>query len=115
MSFNSLHCQDKRYDLTHNLENIVFNELLYRNYNLTLFNNNGKEIDFLAEKFGKKYYIQVAYSVAENKTYEREFNAFNNLSQIDKKIIITNDDIDYSTSNVEHLTLKNFLLSDDEF
>ena len=89
------------------------NELLYRNYELTLFNNNGKEIDFLAEKSGKKYYIQVAYSIAEEKTYEREFSAFNNLSQIDKKIIITNDDIDYSTSNVMHLQLKDFLLNDD--
>ena len=32
---------------------------------------------------------------------------------IDKKIIITNDDIDYSTSNVMHLQLKDFLLNDD--
>ncbi len=113
VALNSLHCQNNRYDMTHNLENIVYNELLYRNYELTLFNNNGKEIDFLAEKSGKKYYIQVAYSIAEEKTYEREFSAFNNLSQIDKKIIITNDDIDYSTSNVMHLQLKDFLLNDD--
>ena len=113
VSFNSLRCHDNRFDLTHNLENIVFNELLYRDYNLTLFYNNGKEIDFLAEKSGKKYYIQVAYSVAEDKAYEREFGAFKNISQIDKKIIITNDEIDYSTSNVEHLSLKKFLLLED--
>lgn len=113
VSFNSLRCHDNRFDLTHNLENIVFNELLYRDYNLTLFKNNGKEIDFLAEKSGKKYYIQVAYSVAEDKAYEREFGAFKNISQIDKKIIITNDEIDYSTSNVEHLSLKKFLLLED--
>ena len=113
VAFNSLLCQNKRYDLTHNLENIIYNELLFRNYELTLYNNNGKEIDFLAEKSGKKYYIQVAYSVAEEKAYEREFGAFKNLSQIDKKIIITNDDIDYSTSNVEHIKLKDFLIKED--
>lgn len=33
-------------------------------------------------------------------------------SQIDKKIIITMDDIDYSTSNVQHIKLKDFLLLD---
>lgn len=113
VSFNSLRCSDKRYDMTHNLENVVFNELLYRDYSLTLFDNNGKEIDFLAEKNGKKYYIQVAYSVAEEKAYEREFGAFNNISQLDRKIIITNDEIDYSTSNVEHISLKDFLLLDE--
>ena len=34
--------------------------------------------------------------------YEREFSAFNNLDNAHKKIIITNDEIDYSTSTVEH-------------
>lgn len=38
---------DNRYDLTHNLENIVYNEFIYMGYNINVFNNNGKEIDFL--------------------------------------------------------------------
>ncbi len=87
----------------------VYNELMFRGYEVSVYENNNKEIDFLAEKDNKKYYVQVAYSVAEEKTYNREFNAFNGLSQIDKKIIITNDDIDYSTSNVEHIRLKEFI------
>lgn len=111
VSLNSLRVNDGKYDLTHNLENIVYNELLFRNYKLTVYDNNGREIDFLAEKDNKKYYIQVAYSVLDKKTYNREFSAFNNLSQLDTKIIITNDDIDYSTSNVKHIKLKDFLIS----
>ena len=39
-----------------------------------------------------------------------KLSAFKGLSQIDKKILITNDDIDYSTSNVEHIKFKDFLL-----
>ena len=78
---------------------------------LTVFDNNGKEIDFLAEKDNKKYYIQVAYSVLDKKAYKREFDAFKNVSQIDTKIIITNDDLDYSTSNVRHIKLKDFLIN----
>lgn len=113
VAFNSIRCTNNRFDLTHNLENIVYNELLFMGYSLTVFDNNGKEIDFLAQKDGKNYYVQVAYSVAEEKTWEREFSAFKSLSQIDKKIIITNDEIDYSTSNVQHIKLKDFLMMKD--
>lgn len=110
VAFNSIRCLDNRYDLTHNLENIVYNELIYMGYNINVFNNNGKEIDFLAQKNNKRYYIQVAYSIAEEKTYNREFSAFANLDNLSQKIIITNDDIDYSTSVVKHIKLKDFLL-----
>ena len=112
VAFNSIRCMDNRYDLTHNLENIVYNELIYMRYKLNVFNNNGKEIDFLAQKNNKQYYIQVAYSIAEEKTYNREFSAFANINNLSQKIIITNDDIDYSTSTVKHIKLKEFLLMD---
>lgn len=110
VAFNSIRCMDNRYDLTHNLENIIYNELIYMGYNINVFNNNGKEIDFLAQKNNKKYFIQVAYSVAEEKTYNREFSAFANIDNLSQKILITNDDIDYSTSVVKHIKLKDFLL-----
>ena len=110
VALNSIRCANGRFDLTHNMENIVYNELLYRRYSVTVYDNNGREVDFLAQKDGKKYYVQVAYSVEDEKAYEREFSAFKGLSQIDKKILITNDDIDYSTSNVEHIKFKDFLL-----
>lgn len=42
-----------------------------------------------------------------------EFSAFGNISQTDSRIIITNDDIDYSTSAVRHIRLKDFLLMND--
>ena len=41
-----------------------------------------QEIDFVANKGNKQYYIQVAYSVAEEKAYEREFGAFSKLDNI---------------------------------
>ena len=113
IALNSIRCASRRFDLTHNMENIVYNELLYRKYSVTVYDNNGREVDFLAQKDGKKYYVQVAYSVEDEKAYEREFSAFKGLSQIDKKILITNDDIDYSTSNVEHIKFKDFLVMKD--
>lgn len=113
VALNSIHCIDSRYDLTHNLENIVYNELLYMQYNLKVFTINNKEIDFIAEKNGKKYFIQVAYSVADEKTYEREFAPFALLDNANQKILITNDELDYSTSTVRHIKLKDFLLMND--
>lgn len=111
VALNSLRCMNSRYDLTHNLENIVYNELIFMGYEVYVYNNGGKEIDFLAAKDGKQYFVQVAYSIAEDKAYERELSAFKNIDNLSQKIIITNDEVDYTTSTVRHIRLKDFLLS----
>ncbi len=110
VSFNSLRANNNRYDLDHNLENVVYNELLYMGYELKVFTNKGKEIDFLASKNNKIFYVQVAYSVADEKAYEREMSAFDNLDNRNQKILITNDIVDYSTSVVKHIRLEDFLM-----
>ena len=110
VSLNSIRISGSRYDLTHNLENIVLNELLYLGYEVSVYSNKGREIDFIAVRDGKQYLVQVAYSVAEDKAYDREFSAFAGIDNTVKKIIITNDDIDYSTSTVYHYKLRDFLL-----
>ena len=80
-------------------------------YNLKVLSKeeDDKEIDFIASKDGKDYYIQVAYSVENDKAYDREFGAFASIDNMHKKILITNDDFDYSTSTVSHIKLKDFL------
>lgn len=112
VSFNSIRQKNGRYDFTHNLENIVYNELIFMGYEVFVFNKSGHEIDFLAQKDGKEYLVQVAYSIAEEKTYQREFALFNSLDQSRRKIIITTDEFDYSTSTVRHISLTKFLESD---
>lgn len=109
VAFNSIRQPDHRYDLTHNLENVVYNELVYMGYELSVFRMGGQEIDFYATKNGKSYLVQVAYSIADEETYNREFALFNKLDQTYRKIIITTDEIDYSTSTVRHIALKDFL------
>lgn len=111
--FNSLGVMNNRFDLEHNLENVVFNELLYRGYALKVFDNAGKEIDFYACKDGKEYYIQVAYSILDEKAYNRELGAFKNIDANSEKIIITTDENDYSTSAVRHISLSRFLSMED--
>ena len=69
--------------------------------------------DFLANKNGKTYLIQVSYSVLDEKAYDREFSAFANLDNSNQKILITNDVVDYSTSTVRHIKLEDFLLMEE--
>jgi len=109
VAFNSIRQMEHRYDLTHNLENIVYNELIYRDYELSVYRCGSQEIDFYATRDGKKYLVQVAYSIADEETYKREFDLFNKLDQSCRKIIITTDELDYSTSTVRHIPLKDFL------
>ena len=113
VSMNSIRVSGTRYDLTHNLENVVLNELIYLGYEVSVYNNKGRELDFLAVKGGKLYLVQVAYSVVEDKAYDRELSAFSGIDNSVKKIIITNDDIDYSTSTVYHYKLTDFLMMDE--
>ncbi len=109
VAFNSIRQIENRYDLTHNLENVVYNELVYMGYELSVFRMDSQEIDFMATKKGKSYLVQVAYSIADEGAYAREFALFNKLDQTYRKIIITTDEIDYSTSTVRHIALKDFL------
>ena len=109
VSLNSIRCPDNRFDLDHNLENAVYNELIYMGYQLHIFSSGRGEIDFLAQKENRKYYIQVAYSVADDKAYQREFRAFENLDPLSQKILITTDELDYSTSIVRHIRFRDFL------
>ena len=79
-------------------------------YSLQVYNDGTHEIDFVASKGNKQYFIQVAYSIAEEKAYEREFGAFAKLDNSNQKIVITTDDIDYSTSTVRHIRFNDFVL-----
>lgn len=81
-------------------------------YDVNTYLNDNKEIDFLAVKNGKEYFVQMAYSVLHEKAYKREFSAFYNLGQDKMKILITCDNVDYSTSLVKHIKFEDFLRVD---
>ena len=113
VSSNSIRADRNRFDIEHNLENIVFNELIYKGYKVQLYNLNGYEIDFRCEKKSKIIFVQVAYSVVNESTYNREMKPFRLLDNSNEKILITTDKVDYSTSTVRHIELEKFLLQED--
>ena len=92
------------------LENIVCLELLRRNYKVYVGKKGDLEIDFIAEKQGKKIYIQVAYLFANDETIKREFSVFNSVKDSYPKYVVSMDDLDFSQNGIIHKNIKEFLL-----
>ena len=92
------------------LENIVFNELIFRGYNVSVGNNNGKEIDFIATKHNQKEYYQVAFELSNKETEEREFGVYNNIPDNYPKYVISTDKLDYSQNGIIHKNIIDWLL-----
>lgn len=92
------------------LENIVCLELLRRNYKVYVGKKGDLEIDFIAEKQGKKIYIQVAYLLANEETIKREFSVYNSVKDSYPKYVVSMDDLDFSQNGIIHKNIKEFLL-----
>ena len=92
------------------LENIVCLELLRRNYKIYVGKKGDLEIDFIAEKQGKKIYIQVAYLLANEETIKREFSVYNFVKDSYPKYVVSMDDLDFSQNGIIHKNIKDFLL-----
>lgn len=88
---------------THIMENIVYNELLIRGYNVDvgvveIFDKNKEdkrirkqlEVDFVVNQGNQRYYIQVAYDMTSEEKQTQEFNSLRNIPDSFKKIVIVN-------------------------
>jgi len=73
------------------LENAVFTTLRSYGYHITVGKYDAREIDFCAEKNGKRTYIQAAYSLAEQTTWEREIASLLSLPDAYPRYIVTLD------------------------
>lgn len=92
------------------LENIVYNELIYRGYEVNIGNINGKEIDFVATKYDKKEYYQVCYFLTDEKVIEREFSVYNEVRDNYPKYVISMDELDFSQNGIIHKNIIDWLL-----
>lgn len=112
----------------HLMENVIFNELLTRGYSVdvgvvdtTLTNAHGKrerarlEIDFVCNLADTRYYIQSAYSMADDSIASQETRPLRKLDDSFKKIVIELGDARawHDTDGILHLGLWDFLLNQD--
>lgn len=110
---------------THIMENIIYNELLCREYSVdvgvveivkTSVGKRSKkqcEIDFVVNKGSKKYYIQSALNVSDPSKLETELRPLKNTKDFFKKIIISKTSMKSWTDEdgILHLGLYEFLLN----
>lgn len=100
-------------DISGILENIVLLELKKRGYKVYVGVQNGFEIDFIAEKYNDKTYVQVCSSLEEEKTIKREFGNLLNIEDNYKKIVLSLNKFFPSDYNgIQHKYLIDFLLEE---
>lgn len=127
--FEDVGLRNARFDFrqieeTHLMENIIYNELRYRGYNVdvgfveTRENIDGTlkrkqlEIDFVANQGNKRYYIQSAYDIPNEEKMKQETKSLDNIDDSFKKIIVVRNSIKPRRNEKGYLIvgLKEFLL-----
>jgi predicted AAA+ superfamily ATPase len=101
-------------DISGLLENLVFLELKRKNYAVYIGKFDERGIDFIAEKEGRRIYLQVAYLLATKETIEREFTPLMQVKDNYPKYVLSMDTIlggDYQ--GIKRMNIMDFLLSDE--
>ena len=92
------------------LENVVYNELLVRGYDVSVGNIQNGEIDFIATKDHKIEYYQVTYMLSTDDVIERKFGAYKNIDDNYPKYVISTDTFDMSQNGIIHKNIIDWLL-----
>ena len=115
----------RQFERTHAMENVIYNELRMRGYNvdvgvvpITQKDDNGRvtrkqlEVDFVCNLGSSRYYIQSAYFLPDNGKREQEIRPFRKIDDSFKKIIITGDIIApyYDDHGILTMNIYDFLL-----
>ena len=110
----------------HLMENIIYNELLVRGYNVDVgvierFEKDSTdktirkqlEVDFVCNQSSKRYYIQSAFAIPNKEKMEQEQKSLINIDDSFKKIIIVKDDINLwrNEEGILIISLEEFLLN----
>lgn len=121
-------------DETDIIENIVYNELRYRGFNVdvgivyineptdrkdkngkTIYRETGTEVDFVANKGHKTYYVQVAYIIDSPEKKNQEYKSIRNIPNSFKRVIIVKEEglHYYTDEGFLRMSLLDFLTNED--
>ena len=93
------------------LENIVYNELIARGYEVYIGKLDNGEIDFVVDDFNDRFYIQVADYLSDDIVIDREFGAYKNIQDNYPKYVVSMDKLDYSRNGIIHENIVDWLLN----
>lgn len=92
------------YGVGYLLENTVYLDLLRKGYTVYTGNISEKEVDFVAQKDNETVYIQCSYSLDDNKTANREYEALKRIKDNYPKYVVSMDEIKLSSNEgIAHL------------
>ncbi len=98
-------------DYGHILENVVYLELLRRGYEVFIGKVAQTEVDFIATKSGNTEYYQVALSVSNSQTLERELRPLDSISDHNPKYVLTMDEVpEISYKGIKQINAIDWLL-----
>ena len=92
------------------LENVIYNELISRGYEVFTGKTYKGEVDFVVIDGRKKCFIQVAYYLHGPETIQRGFGAFAPISDAAPKYVLSLDRFDYSRDGIGHINIVDFLM-----
>ncbi len=109
---NAIRGFDKRKDIQKVMENIVFLHLKRQGFQVFVGQYGVYEIDFVAERKGKKVYVQVSYMLTNETTIKREFGNLIKIADNYPKYVVSMDEYNTGTDykGITQLHLGNFLL-----
>ena len=93
------------------LENIVYNELIARGYEVYIGKLDNGKIDFVVDDFNDRFYIQVADYLSDDIVIDREFGAYKNIQDNYPKYVVSMDKLDYSRNGIIHKNIVDWLLN----
>jgi len=102
----------KTSDIHKVLENVVYLHLRMAGYSVTVGQEGNKEIDFVAQRFGEKIYVQVVYMLTNEGTIKREYGNLLDIADNFPKYVVTMDELtEISThKGINRMHVKDFCL-----
>lgn len=110
LGFTNILNDGKKKQISTYLENIVYNELVTRGYNVNIGTLENGGIDFIATRFEEKEYYQVTFHLSDD-IIEREFGVYKNIQDNYPKYVISCDTFDFSQNGIIHKNIIDFLLN----
>ncbi len=127
LGFRNARLNFRQQEETHIMENIIYNELLIRGfsvdvgiveYNFKSSNGTSQrtqlEVDFIANKGSKRYYIQSAFAIPTEDKREQETKVFSRINDSFKKIVVVKENIIpwHDENGILYVGVEQFLLED---
>ena len=112
LGIKKLRTNNKEINYSSSIENIVYNELVSKGYEVYIGKTKKGEVDFVATKNKQFKYIQVCYHLKTEDVIEREFGAYNNINDNYDKYVISLDKEDFSRNGIHHINLFDFLINE---